>query len=90
MKRMSLLVRASMIAMALGLFLSLGVGVAAPSQAESTSGAKDVYVCACMKTSSCPCASMSNKAGKCPCGDDMKAVARDSKWAAANRKALAK
>jgi hypothetical protein len=48
-----------------------------------------VYVCACMKTSSCPCASMSNKAGKCPCGDEMKAVERGGKWAAANRKALA-
>jgi hypothetical protein len=49
---------------------------------------KDVYVCACMKTSSCPCKSMSNKAGNCPCGTEMKAVDRNSKWAETNRKAL--
>ena len=49
---------------------------------------KDVYVCACMKTSSCPCKAMANKAGKCPCGDEMKAVSRDSEWAKTNRKAL--
>jgi hypothetical protein len=87
MNRMSLWVRASLMMAVLGVFL--GLAAAAPSQGESKSAAKDVYVCACMKTSSCPCASMSNKAGKCPCGDEMKAVERGGKWAAANRKALA-
>ena len=88
MKRMSLFVRGSLAVAAGGLFLTLALG--APPQTSSMSTAKDVYVCACMKTSSCPCASMSNKAGKCPCGDEMKAVPRDGKWAATNRKELAK
>jgi hypothetical protein len=57
-----------------------------PAHPQTTS--KDVYVCACMKTSSCPCKSMANKAGKCPCGDEMRAVPRDSEWAKNNRKAL--
>jgi hypothetical protein len=62
--------------------------LASARPAQSKTKSKDVYVCACMKTSSCPCKSMSNKEGKCPCGDDMKAVARDSKWAKDNRKGL--
>ena len=86
MNRMSLLLRASLAIAAWGLFLNLALG--APSQAGSKSGAKDVYVCACMKTSSCPCAAMANKAGKCPCGDEMKAVPRNGKWANTNRKQL--
>jgi hypothetical protein len=60
---------------------------ARPAQTESKG--KDVYVCACGTTKSCPCMAMSAKAGKCPCGhDDMKAVARNSDWAATNRKGL--
>ncbi len=65
-------------------FAPIVSGRPARPQTKST----DVYVCACMKTSSCPCKSMSNKAGKCPCGDEMKAVSRDSEWAKTNRKAL--
>jgi hypothetical protein len=77
---------AAMVAM----FASLGMGVA-PQEAKSAPSEKkasSVYVCACMKTSSCPCASMSNKQGKCPCGDEMKAEPREGKWAEANRKSL--
>ena len=88
MNRTNSLVPTSLAIAAWGLFLSLALG--APSQTSSKSGANDVYVCACMKTSSCPCASMSNKAGKCPCGDEMKAVPRNGKWAATNRKELSK
>lgn len=72
------------------MFVSVGMGVPrAARSAQAAEGSDSVYVCACMKTSSCPCASMSNKAGKCPCGsDEMKAVPRKGKWAAANRKSL--
>jgi hypothetical protein len=63
-----------------------GITPAKPAQTQAKS--KDVYVCACMKTSSCPCKAMANKAGKCPCGDEMKAVARNSEWAKTNQKAL--
>jgi hypothetical protein len=87
MNRKSLFVRVSLAIAAGGVFLTLAL--AAPSQTSSTTAAKEVYVCACMKTASCPCAAMSNKAGKCPCGhDDMKAVAKNGKWAATNRKEL--
>lgn len=54
---------------------------------------KDVYVCSCMKTKSCPCMTEANMKGKCACGSsapNMKAVARDSAWAKANRLALAR
>lgn len=75
----------SVVALALGLAVApWAVARSAHPQAKG----KDVYVCACMKTSSCPCKSMANKAGKCPCGDEMKAVARDSEWAKTNRKGL--
>jgi hypothetical protein len=66
------------------MFVTLGLGV--PAQHSAKSGS--VYVCGCMKTSSCPCAAMSNKGGKCPCGDEMKAVPRHSKWANTNRTEL--
>jgi hypothetical protein len=88
MNRTSLLVRSSLAIAASGLLLTLGL--AAPFQSSAKPGTKDVYVCACMKTSSCPCASMANKAGKCPCGDEMKAVARNGKWANTNRAELSK
>ncbi len=87
MNRIRPLVRAGLLTAACALFLALGMY--APAQTASKKSS-DVYVCACMKTSSCPCASMANKAGKCPCGDDMKAVARHGKWAAKNRSELAK
>ena len=88
MNRKNLLVRASLVIAAGGLLLTAGLG--APPQSASKPAANDVYVCACMKTASCPCASMSNKAGKCPCGDEMKAVARNDKWASTNRRELSK
>jgi hypothetical protein len=70
------------------MFVSVGVGAPQAAKTAEKEGSS-VYVCACMKTKSCPCAAMANKAGKCPCGDDMKAVERNSKWAATNRKELA-
>jgi hypothetical protein len=87
MSKVGLLFRASILTAACAVFLTIGFGMAAP-QASSKAGAKDVYVCACMKTASCPCAATSNKAGKCPCGDEMKAVPRHGKWAATNRREL--
>ncbi len=86
MKKLGLWVGAGVMAVAFATFLSLGMR--ATPQAHSKAATKDVYVCACMKTSSCPCASMSNKAGKCPCGDEMKAVPRHGHWAATNRHEL--
>jgi hypothetical protein len=82
-----LLVRVGLAVAAGGMLLALALG--AQPKPSPKPEAKDVYVCACMKTSSCPCAAMANKAGKCPCGDEMKAVPRDSKWAETNRKELA-
>ena len=66
------------------MFATLGLA----KQTQGTKAEKSVYVCACNKTSSCPCANMSHKTGKCPCGDEMKAVSRDSKWASENRESL--
>lgn len=79
--------RAILFGAVLALCLALAP-LASPRSAQPQAKSKDVYVCACMKTSSCPCKAMANKAGKCPCGDEMKAVARDSKWAKDNRKGL--
>jgi hypothetical protein len=69
-------------------------GVAA--QKTSMSGmhrnGKDVYVCSCMQTKSCPCMTEANMKGKCACGSkapEMKAVPRDGAWARTNRRALA-
>ena len=44
-----------------------------------------VYVCACLKTKSCPCMTEAKSAGPCACGTEgsppMKAVPADSDWA---------
>jgi hypothetical protein len=78
-----------MLGMAAALCLGLvQIGAARPAQSEMAKTSKDVYVCACMKDKSCLCMGMSNKAGKCTCGDEMKAVPRDSAWAKHNRKEL--
>ncbi len=69
-----------------GFALCLGL-VQIGSATPQASASKDVYVCACMGSKSCPCMGMSNKAGKCVCGTEMKAVSRDSAWAKHNRKA---
>ena len=73
---------------AAAVIMSATMGMAKAKQPQETKTEKSVYVCACNKTSSCPCANMSNKAGKCPCGDEMKAVSRDGKWASDNREKL--
>ena len=88
MNGISRVVRVTLPIAACGLLLTFASG--ASPQRSSKSETKDVYVCACMKTASCACASMSNKAGKCPCGDEMKDVARNSKWANTNRGELSK
>ncbi len=54
---------------------------------------KVVYVCACLKTKSCVCMTEAKTEGPCSCGTaggpPMKAVPQNSKWAKANRDALA-
>ncbi len=80
--------RTVLLGMAVALCLGLvEIGAARPAQ-MSASKSKDVYVCDCMGTSSCPCMSMANKEGKCPCGKEMKAVPRNSAWAKHNLKEL--
>jgi hypothetical protein len=55
---------------------------------------KVVYVCACLKTESCSCMTEAKTEGPCSCGTEggppMKAVPKDSAWAKANRRELAK
>jgi hypothetical protein len=81
--------KAALLGMAFALCLGLvQIGSARTPQTETSKAKTDVYVCDCMGTKSCPCMSMSNKEGKCPCGKEMKAVARDSTWAKHNRKEL--
>jgi hypothetical protein len=82
--------KAVLMGMALALCLGFTqVGSALPGAAQAANAKKDVYVCACGVTKSCPCMAMSKKEGKCPCGaDTMKAVPSDSAWARTNRKAL--
>ena len=72
----------------IGFALCLGLVQIGSARTPQATTSKTVYVCACMKTTSCPCMGMSNKAGKCTCGDEMKAVPRDSDWAKHNRKEL--
>lgn len=82
-------VRLTSNAVLLGMALALCLGLVQIGSATPQSNAKkDVYVCACMGSKSCPCMGMSNKEGKCVCGDEMKAVPRDSAWARHNRKEL--
>lgn len=55
---------------------------------------KVVYVCACLKTKSCPCMTEAKMEGPCACGTQggppLKPVPKDSAWAKENRKALGK
>lgn len=90
--RISLTSRAVLLGMALALCLGFTqVGSALPGASPASSAKKDVYVCACGGTKSCPCMAMSKKEGKCPCGSDtMKKVPANSAWANQNRKALSK
>ena len=59
-----------------------------------TDESKVVYVCACLKTKSCPCMTEAKMEGPCACGTQggppLKPVPKDSAWAKENRKALAK
>jgi hypothetical protein len=51
-----------------------------------------VYVCACLKTKSCPCMTEAKTEGPCACGTaggpPLKPVPKNSAWAKTNRKAL--
>lgn len=65
-----------------------------PPTNETKVKGKVVYVCACLKTKSCSCMTEAKTEGPCSCGTEggppMKAVPKDSDWAKANRKELAK
>lgn len=62
--------------------------------AQRSPAGKVVYVCACLKTKSCSCMTEAKTEGPCACGTEggppLKAVPKNSAWAKANRKALAK
>jgi hypothetical protein len=66
----------------------------AQDHAQKPPEGKVVYVCACLKTKSCSCMTEAKTEGPCACGTEggppLKAVPKDSAWAKANRKALAK
>lgn len=61
---------------------------------DKTKKDKVVYVCACLKTKSCPCLTEAKMEGPCACGTEggppLKAVPADSDWAKENREQLAK
>ena len=65
-----------------------------PASDNSKDESKVVYVCACLKTKSCPCMTEAKMEGPCACGTQggppLKAVPKDSAWAKENRKALGK
>ena len=64
-----------------------------PADAGSSGIQPTVYVCACLKTSSCSCMTEAKMQGPCACGTEggppMKGVPKDSDWAKENRKQLA-
>ena len=65
-----------------------------PPTSETQMKGDVVYVCSCLTTKSCACMTEAKTEGPCSCGTEggppMKAVPKDSAWAKANRKALAK
>ncbi|MFZ0640040.1 MAG: hypothetical protein WAN33_03080 [Candidatus Acidiferrales bacterium] len=65
-----------------------------PPASDTQIKGKVVYVCACLKTKSCSCMTEAKTEGPCSCGTEggppMKAVPKDSAWAKANRRELAK
>lgn len=74
------------------LIFPLGFMTAKGKSAKSMKmNSREVYVCSCMKTKSCPCMTEANMEGHCACGmksPEMKAVPRDSAWARTNRRNL--
>lgn len=79
----------------IGAVFSLFLLVCLSSTGGSAKPAKGrvVYVCACLKTKSCPCMTEARMEGPCACGTEggppMKPVPPDSDWAKQNRDALA-
>lgn len=67
---------------------------ASAMQSQTQADGKVVYVCACLKTTSCSCMTEAKTEGPCACGTEggppLKAVPKDSAWAKQNREALAK
>jgi hypothetical protein len=63
-----------------------------PNPTAADNPSKVVYVCACLKTKSCPCMTEAKMEGPCACGTEggppLKAVPQDSAWAKENRKEL--
>jgi hypothetical protein len=72
---------------------ALGFQVRPDMTPEPAPKKKAVYVCACLKTKSCPCMTEAKSEGPCACGTEggppMKAVPADGDWAKENREALA-
>ncbi len=63
-----------------------------PTASDNPMQGKVVYVCACLKTKSCPCMTEAKMEGPCACGTEggppLKPVPQDSAWAKENRKQL--
>lgn len=88
------LTRALLLFAAMASSLALLAARGDAQDAEKPPAGKVVYVCACLKTKSCSCMTEAKTEGPCACGTEggppLKAVPKDSAWAKANRKALAK
>lgn len=65
-----------------------------PTPGTPTDESNIVYVCACLKTKSCPCMTEAKMEGPCARGTQggppLKAVPKNSSWAKENRKELGK
>lgn len=65
-----------------------------PAQSQKQNKSDVVYVCACLRTKSCPCMTVAKMEGPCACGPKggppLKSVPRDSDWAKENLEALTK
>jgi hypothetical protein len=67
--------------------------VKAQPAAKAKTKADVVFVCACLKTESCDCMTVSNREGPCACGTEggppLRPVAKNSNWAKHNLDVLA-
>lgn len=94
--RRNLITKLSMAALALiSTFALAQTGSGKPSPRPMPSKAKTdvVFVCACLKTESCECMTISKREGPCACGTEggppLRAVPKDSNWAKKNLDAIA-
>lgn len=82
---------------ALALISTFALAQTSAVKAQPASKAKTkvdvVFVCACLTSESCPCMTEAKMEGPCACGKEggppLRAVAKDSNWAKANRDSLA-